>query len=65
MKISVVTIPDFDFEVVDVVLRIEEGDSYTNCWIKGFDDDEWEAAEQYAREFAKLVHCEYAGEYAE
>lgn len=64
MKVSVATIPDFDFEIVDVVMRVEDDRGTSNCWVRGFDDDEWEAAEQYARDLAKLLGCEYVGEVA-
>jgi hypothetical protein len=65
MKVSVATVPDFDFEIVDVVIRIEDDRGTSNCWSRGFDDDEWEAAEQYARDLAKVLGCEYIGEIAE
>jgi hypothetical protein len=64
MKISVATTPDFDFELVDVVMLVEDDRGTSNCWVRGFDDDEWEAAEQYARDLAKLLGCEYVGEVA-
>lgn len=65
MKAWIQTTPDFEYEVVDVLLGIDTGEETTATWIKGFDDDEWEQAEQFARELAKLLHCEYIGEVGE
>ena len=65
MKAWVQTTPDFEYEVVDVLLGLQVGDDVTTTWIKGFDDDEWEQAEQFARDLAALLHCEYIGEVGE
>ena len=64
MKVSVATTPDFDFEIVDVLILVEDDRGTSNCWVRGYDDDEWEAAEQYARDLAKVLGCEYVGEVA-
>ena len=64
-KISVATASDFDFELVDVLILVEYDGSTKNCWVRGFDYDEWEVAEQYARELAEILGCEYIGEIAE
>ena len=65
MKAWVQTTPDFEYEVVDVLLGIQVGDDVTTTWIRGFDDDEWEQAEQFARDLSVLLHCEYIGEVGE
>lgn len=65
MKVSVATISDFDYEVVDVVIRLEHEHTITNCWARGYSDSEWEQAEIFARELAIVLGCEYVGEIAE
>ena len=65
MKAWVQTTPDFEYEVVDVLLGIDTGEETTTAWIKGFDDVDWEQAEQFARDLAALLHCEYLGEVGE
>lgn len=65
MKAWVQTTPDFEYEVVDVILGLQVGEDVTATWIKGFDDVDWEQAEQFARDLATLLHCEYIGEVGE
>lgn len=45
---EVVTMQDFDNEVIDVVLLINGSE----CWVKGFDDIEWEKANGFALELS-------------
>ena len=59
MKAWVQTTPDFEYEVIghksmDELIRIG-----------GFNDDEWEAAEQFAKDVASALGIEYIGEVGE
>ena len=54
----VCTSPDFDNEVIDVVLVIDG----IECWVKGFDDDEWKDASEFAERLANRLTLDYIGE---
>lgn len=63
MKAWVQTTPDFEYEVIDVYLGIKSMDELIR--IGGFNDDEWEAAEQFAKDVASALGIEYIGEVGE
>lgn len=65
MKAYIAKQPDFEYEVDDVVLIIEDGDWKQTCWIKGFDDSEWEEANEFAEKIAKFLNLEFIGEIEE
>jgi len=65
MKAYVAKQPDFENEVDDVVLVLEEGDWKQICWIKGFYDHEWEEANAFAEKVAKILGVEFVGEIEE
>lgn len=53
----VCTSPDFDHEVIDIVLVYRR----RICWVTGFDDIEWEDAEKYATQMAKNLNLPFVG----
>ena len=57
MKAWIQTTPDFEYEVVDVLLGLQIGDDVTTAWIKGFDDDEWEQAKSKTTRVAFYFLC--------
>ena len=65
MKAYVAIQPDFEHEVQDVVLIIEDQNFKRTCWISGFDDVEWEAANAFAEKVAKTLSVEFVGEIEE
>lgn len=62
MKIYVAIQPDLEYEVDDVVLVVEDGVWKNVCWVKGFDDIEWEEANAFAEKLAKTLGVEFVGE---
>ena len=58
MKIWVQIEPDFDNEITDVSIAIEEDDTTIYCWVKGFDDVDSKQAHDYADLLAKTLGCE-------
>jgi len=62
MKISVCKRHDLEYEVIDVLLRIEEDGAVRSVWIKGFDEDEWIQVDPYAEKLATVLNIEYIGE---
>jgi len=58
MKISVQTAPDFDNEVIDVSIVVDEGAVVNYCWVCGFDDVDWQKAHDYAVLLSKTLKCE-------
>lgn len=63
MKAEICLVIDFDHEVIDVELRIQEGTSRTRyVWIRGFEETEYQLAELYGQELAKVLSIEYVGE---
>lgn len=65
MKAWIQTTPDFEYEVVDVILCIEDGENIITTWITGFDDVDWEKAVKFAEDLAKTLNIEYIGEVGE
>ena len=65
MKAWIQTTPDFDYEVVDVLLCIDTGDELIATGIKGFDDIDWEKSVKFAEDLAKTLNIEYIGEVGE
>lgn len=63
MKAWIQTTPDFEYEVVDVYLVIASTKELLR--LKGFNDTEWEEAEQFARDVATALGIEYVGEVGE
>jgi hypothetical protein len=63
MKAWIQTTPDFEYEVIDVYLGIKSMDELIR--IKGFDDNEWKEATQFAEEVASALGIEYIGEVGE
>lgn len=64
MKIWIQSESDFDNEVTDVTLCIQEGEIVTYCWVRGFDDTEWDQAKRFAEELAVILRCPYLGQVA-
>lgn len=62
MKISVCKRHDLEYEVIDVLLRIEEDGFARTVWVKGFDEDEWIQVDPYAEKLATALAIEYIGE---
>jgi hypothetical protein len=58
MKIWVQTETDFDNEVIDISIVIEEGDTVKYCWVCGFDENDWQQADVYAELLSKTLGCE-------
>ena len=54
----VCTSPDFDNEVIDVVLIL----GGIECWVKGFDDIDWKDALEFAGSLSKRLGLKYKGE---
>lgn len=65
MKAWIQTTPDFEYEVVDVILCIEDAENIITTWITGFDDIDWEKAVKFAEDLAKTLNIEYIGEVGE
>jgi hypothetical protein len=63
MKTWIQTTPDFEYEVIDVYLGIKSMDELIH--LKGFNDDEWREAEQFAKDVASVLGIEYIGEVGE
>jgi hypothetical protein len=63
MKAWIQTTPDFDYEVIDVYLGIKSMDELMH--LKGFNEDEWREAEQFAKDIAVALGIEYIGEVGE
>ena len=59
MEPYICTKNDWDYEVIDVFLVIENMD---DIHIKGFDDVEWREAEEYARTVASELGIEFVGD---
>ena len=57
-KFHIQTTPDLENGVVDVIAVLDD----EKCWVKGFDDTEWEGAEKYAEALAKKLGLEYIGD---
>ena len=62
MRAWIQSTTDFDYEVIDITLCIEDKGTIIYAWLKGFDDIEWEQAKQFAQTVATMLHCEYIGE---
>lgn len=63
MKAWIQTTPDFEYEVIDVYLGIKSIDELIH--LKGFNEDEWREAEQFAQNVATTLGIEYVGEVGE
>jgi hypothetical protein len=63
MKAWIQTTPDFEYEVIDVYLGIKSMDELIR--LAGFNDDEWQEAEQFAKDVAAALGIEYIGEVGE
>jgi hypothetical protein len=63
MNAWIQTTPDFEYEVIDVYLGIKSIDELIH--LKGFNDDEWREAEQFAQNVATALGIEYVGEVGE
>jgi uncharacterized protein YbjT (DUF2867 family) len=53
MKLRVQTEPDFDYEVIDVFLYVDEEKAH----IRGFDDWEWKEANEFAETLSNTIGC--------
>lgn len=62
MKYKIANQMDFDYNIIDIVLLIENETWSENCWIKGFDDFEWKEADDFAKQIASDLNIEYVGE---
>ena len=62
MKVEVCFKSDFDHEVMDVMLRIEDQGEVRDVWVKGFDEVDWEQVNPYANKLAAALGIEYIGE---
>lgn len=62
MKNWIQTTPDFDYEVIDVYLVIDDKELF---WLKGFDDVEWKEAIDFAEGIARSLGIEYIGSVGE
>ena len=62
MKAFICTKQDWEYEVIDVMLTIEDGVEVRDHNLKGFDDFEWKKADAYAEEVAKLLNIEFVGD---
>lgn len=58
MKPYVCTKNDWDWKVIDVILVVDDKE-YN---IKGFDEDDWHQAAQFAESFAASLNVEYMGD---
>jgi hypothetical protein len=63
MKAWIQTTPDFEYEVIDVYLGIKSMDELIR--LAGFNDDEWQEAEHFAKDVAAELGIEYIGEVGE
>lgn len=63
MKAWIQTTPDFEYEVIDVYLGIKSMDELMH--LKGFNEDEWREAQQFAKYVATALGIEYIGEVGE
>jgi len=59
IRVHVITEPDFDNEVQDVTIIVRDSEGERHCWVRGFDDDEWEQAEQYAKQLASVLNVDF------
>ena len=64
MKAYIAKQYDLENEIVDIVLILECPETRVS-WIKGYDDVDWEEADKFAGELAKILNCKYLGEYYE
>lgn len=62
MKAVVCVKHDLEYEVIDVMLRIEDEDNMRYVWVKGFDEDEWEQVQPYVDKLTAALSIEYIGE---
>ena len=63
MKAFICTKQDWEYEVVDVMLTIEYDDGILKDYnIRGFDDFEWEKANEFSEELSKLLNVEFVGD---
>ena len=58
MKARIAIKDDFDYKVIDVIMVVEDEFGETDCYIRGFDENEWAAAETYAKQLAALLNLE-------
>jgi hypothetical protein len=59
MKPYICTKTDWDYEVIDVFLVIENMD---DIHLKGFDDVDWQKADEYAESIASMLNLEFVGD---
>jgi len=59
MKPYICTKNDWDYEVIDVFLVIENMD---DIHLKVFDDFEWREADEYAKTMASALDIEFVGD---
>lgn len=62
MKIHVEVQSDFEYEVEDVVLIIEDDEEIRTCWVTGFDDVDLKNAKEYAKRLATTLNVEFIDE---
>lgn len=62
MKAYICTKQDWDYEVVDVFLVIENEGLKEEKGIRGFDDFEWEEANKFAELLAETLSIEFVGD---
>lgn len=62
MKAFISNKTDWDNEVIDVTLVLEENDIQTVCHIKGFDDVDWKDAVAFAEKLSTVLNIQYLGD---
>ena len=50
-NVKIISKPDFDWDVIDIMLVVGDEEYY----IKGFDDFEWEEANEFGESLAKAL----------
>lgn len=62
MKAYICTKQDWEYEVIDVFLVLENEGLKEERDIRGFDDFEWEEADKFAQLLAKTLSIEFVGD---
>lgn len=57
MDIKVIQQSDFEYEVEDIILIVDDEE----CWIKGFDDVDWKEAREYGEALATALGVPFEG----
>lgn len=59
MKPYICTKMDWDYGIVDVFLIVDKIDDF---FLKGFDDVDWQKADEYAESIASILNLEFVGD---